>query len=131
VEDEVAFRGLIGDEDQHLFRVTDDVAKASEEIRGFYRNYVSRRFVGNQLVVRLRSTPTPDELVALSEQFSDICTTGGIVVSEPLPAEVLDDDRLELPRVRFRFDKMHHGRLRQLIDALNRLPSAPPTAALP
>ena len=31
-----------------------------------------------------------------------------------------------MARIALRFDRMHHGRLRSLIDALNALPSAPP-----
>ena len=36
------------------------------------------------------------------------------------PAEIADADHPDLPRIRFRFDRYHHARLRQLIDALNR-----------
>ncbi len=44
-------------------------------------------------------------------------------LTRPLAPERADDDHLELPRLAFRFDKFHYGRLRQLIDALNALPS--------
>ena len=40
---------------------------------------------------------------------------------QALPPERSDDDQLELARLVFRFDKIHYGRLRQLIDALNRI----------
>jgi hypothetical protein len=36
-------------------------------------------------------------------------------------------DHLELPRLAFRFDRMHHGRLRSLIDRINGLATAPTT----
>jgi uncharacterized protein (TIGR00730 family) len=131
VTSEVASRGLISTDDLSLYRITDDVGAAAEEILGFYRNYVSRRFVGNRLVIRLRSAPTASELATLSDEFSDICTGGGISATGPLPAEVTDDDLLALPRVALRFDRMHHGRLRDLIDALNGLGSAPAPSPLP
>ena len=35
------------------------------------------------------------------------------------PRAVADNDHLDLPRLALRFDRMHYGRLRQLIDALN------------
>src|SRR4051794_28034144 len=127
--DEVAERGLISPDDDRLYCITDDVAAATNEIRGFYRNYHSRRFVGSRLVVRLRAAPTPDELAGLNDQFSDIITRGRIEVTDPLPAEVDDNDELALPRIAMRFDRVRHGRFREMINALNRLPSAPPLPA--
>jgi hypothetical protein len=44
---------------------------------------------------------------------------GAIEVTDPLPAEVSTDDRLDLARVKLAFDKHHHGRLRELINELN------------
>jgi len=129
--DEVAGRGFIGAEDRSLYRRTDDAREAAEEILGFYRNYHSLRFVGDQLVLRLRAAPDERECLALSEEFADICIDGGIERSGPLEAEVADDDDLALPRVVLRFDRAGHGRLRQLIDRLNRLSSAPPLPSMP
>ena len=42
-------------------------------------------------------------------------------MSKPLPPERSETEGLDLPRLVFRFDKIHYGRLRQLIDALNRI----------
>jgi uncharacterized protein (TIGR00730 family) len=121
VHDELASRGLIDPDDHHLYFITDDVDAASTEIRGFYRNFHSIRFVGRTLVIRLQRAPTPEQLERLDAEFSDICVEGGIEVTDPLPAEVSTDDRLDLARVRLQFDKHHYARLRQLIDALNTL----------
>ena len=131
VSEEVAARGLIGPADRSLYRRTDDAREAAEEILGFYRNYHSLRYVADHLVLRLRSTPGEDELAALGEEFADICAGGGLELSGPLPEEVADDDHLGLARVRLRFDRASHGRLRQLIDRLNRLSSAPPPRSMP
>ncbi|HVE46103.1 MAG TPA: TIGR00730 family Rossman fold protein [Acidimicrobiales bacterium] len=131
VTEEVITRGLASPEDRSLYRIADDVTDAVAEILGFYRNYRSRRAVGEQFVIRLRNAPTEPEIAALSEEFADICTDGCITASAPLPAEVADDDQLDLPRIVLCFDRMSHGRLRDLIDRLNTLPSAPPPAALP
>jgi uncharacterized protein (TIGR00730 family) len=125
LETEVATRGLISPEDDALLTVTDDVGEAVKHIQGFYRNYHSIRFVGDLLVIRLRAEPTEAELDQLTADFADICTEGGLESTDPLPAEVADDDVLDLPRVSLQFDRMHFGRLRMLIDALNALPSAP------
>ncbi len=126
LRDEVAARGLISADDFSLYRITDDVAAACEEIRGFFRNYHSIRYVGGRLVVRLLAVPTAAELEVLNRDFGDICVRGSIEVSGPLPAEVTDDDHLELPRLALHFDRNSHGRLRTFVNTLNRLPSAPP-----
>ena len=124
--EDVASRGLISEDDLCLWRITDDVEAAADEILGFYRNFHSQRFVGDVLVLRLKGEPTDDEVARLSDEFADICVEGGIAKTPPLPAEVSTRDQLDLHRIAFRFDLMHHGRLRQLIDDLNALGSAPP-----
>ncbi|MBV8560222.1 MAG: LOG family protein [Acidimicrobiia bacterium] len=121
VSDELATRGLIDPEDHNFYLITDDVEAASAEIRGFYRNYHSVRYVGGTLVIRLQRAPAPDQLARLNDEFRDICTSGDIEVTDPLPAEVSTDDRLDLARIKLRFDKHHHARLRQLLNALNDL----------
>ena len=121
VRDELASRGLIDHDDHNFYLITDNVETASTEIRGFYRNFHSVRYVGSTLVIRLKQPPAPAELERLNAEFDDICVEGGIEVTDPLPAEVSTDDRLDLARVKLRFDKHHHARLRQLINALNAL----------
>jgi uncharacterized protein (TIGR00730 family) len=123
---ELGSRGLISDDDCVLYRITDDARTAVEEITGFYRNYHSRRFVGDVLVIRLRAEPTDEEVDQLAAEFSDIVTRGRIEKTQPLSPEVSGRDHLDMARIAFRFDRMHHGRLRSLIDALNGLASAPP-----
>lgn len=115
-------RGLIAPEDRALFRITDDVATAVDELLGFYRNYQGCRWVGDLLVLRMRGAPSDAELEALNDAFADIVVRGRIRRTSPLPPERSSDDHLEQPRLALRFDKLGYGRLRQLVDALNRLP---------
>jgi uncharacterized protein (TIGR00730 family) len=121
--DEVAARGLVDGDDHVLYRITDDVEDAAGEILGFYRNYHSRRFVGGRLVIRLRRAPTDAELEELNTGFADICLDGKIERSDPRPAEIADDDHVDLARIVFKFDQIHNARLRMLIDTLNRMPT--------
>jgi uncharacterized protein (TIGR00730 family) len=121
IRDELATLGLIDPDDHNFYLITDDVDAASAEIRGFYRNFHSVRYVGSTLVIRLHRAPAPADLERLNEEFGDIAGEGGIEVTDPLPAEVSSDDRLDLARIKLRFDKHHHARLRQLINALNAL----------
>ena len=119
---EVMRRGLVDREDGALYRITDDVGVAVEEILGFYRNYHSRRYVGSTMVIRCRYAPTDKELAALNYEFADICTAKGIWRTGPLPPERAGRDHLELKRIALEFDRRSHGRLRMLIDAINRWP---------
>jgi uncharacterized protein (TIGR00730 family) len=121
--EEVAPRGLIDADDHVLYRITDDVEDAAAEILGFYRNYHSRRFVGTRMVLRLQYEPSDADLAMLNADFNDICLKGSIQRIGPLPPEISDNDHVDLPRIAFVFDLVHHGRLRMLIDALNRLPA--------
>jgi hypothetical protein len=123
VRAEVATRGLVDPDDHALYRITDDVEDASGEILGFYRNYHSRRFVGPLMLIRLQHAPSDAELNRLNEEFADICVSGRIERTDPLPPEVSDNDHLDLPRIAFVFDQIHHARLRMLIDTLNLMPT--------
>ncbi len=126
VESHLKRRGLISDEDMALFRVTDDVDRAVDEVIQFYRNYQSSRFVGDQLVLRVRQAPDAGELEALNEEFCDLLVRGRIAVGAPLDAEA--EEVPGLPRVLLDYDRRRTGRLRTLIDRLNALVSAPPDA---
>jgi len=118
-------RGLVSPDDRALFLVTDDVGTAVDEILGFYRNYQSCRWVGDLLVMRMLTAPGRADLAELNTEFGDIVADGAMRLSKPLPPERSDHDQLDLERLVFRMDKIHYGRLRQLIDAINRLPVAP------
>ena len=124
IDDQLVTRGLVDPTDLALFLVTDDVAAAVAEITGFYANYDSMRYVGDVLVLRLRTAPTDDQLEELNARFGHLCASGRIERTTPLPDEVADSDELELPRVRLHFAKRYYGQLRSLIDALNALTTA-------
>ncbi len=122
LDHQVTSRDLVSAEDHALYKVTGDVDVAAEEFLGFYRNYHSCRWVGDLLVMRLQRAPTRGQLQELDHRFSDIVVSGAIRPTKPLAPERSGNDHLELPRLALRFDRLHYGRLRQLIDALNALP---------
>ena len=115
----MASRGLVSPEDHSLYKITADVDIATNEILGFFRNYHSVRWVGDLLVLRLRRLPSRSQLASLNEAFADIVVGGTIRHTKPLAPERSSDDHLELPRLAFRFDRIHYGRLRQMIDTVN------------
>ena len=107
----------ISHEDMNLFKVTDSVDQAVAEILRFYNNYHSMRFVKDQLVIRLQKPATQELLRDLNRDFSDICVKGSYKASSALPEE---NDHADLPRIIFPFDRLHFGRLRMLVDRLNK-----------
>jgi hypothetical protein len=119
--DELEARGLVSPADHALYKVTTHVEESAQEILGFYRNYHSCRWVGDLFVIRLQQAPSSGDLANLTKQFADIIVEGRIRGTRPLAPERSGHDHLELPRVAFRFDRIHFGRLRMLIDALNAL----------
>ncbi len=123
---EVVARDLISGDDRRLYRISDSVEDAAGEILGFYRNYHSLRWVGDTLVIRLERRPTDAEAAELNEAFADMVRGRLSVLDRPLPAERRAEQFPDLARVALRFDRMSYARLRDLIDALNALPSAPP-----
>jgi len=120
VESDVLRRKLTDPEDRALYRITDDIEVAVAEVTGFYRNYHSRRFVGPTMLIRCHTAPSDPELEALNREFADLCSPKGIWRTKPMPPERADHDHVELARLALEFDRRSHGRLRTLIDALNR-----------
>ncbi len=125
VDEHLIPEGVISPDDLDRVVVTDSVATAVEEITGFYRNYISLRWVGTRLVLRLRANPTDAEVAALNARFGDLLVDGEIQRRGPLKAEREDDDMLDAPRLVLRFAQRRVGELHHLIRAINTLPSAP------
>ncbi len=111
--------GMISPEDLSLYKLTDNVGQAVDEIIGFYRVYQSMRYVKNKLVFRLSQAPSEELLAAINEEFTDILVDGQFTVSPALPDEKDEPQLSVLPRLVFKFNRRSLGRLRQLIDALN------------
>jgi uncharacterized protein (TIGR00730 family) len=121
VHDHLLRNGLVSQEDLSLFRVTDSVETAIEEIDGFYRTYHSSRFVGRDFVIRLARPVSPQVVQKLTGEFGDLLLDGEIVQTQALPVEREQEPELDaLPRLVFRIVPGRAGRLRQLIDRLNR-----------
>jgi len=120
IEEQLLRRGLISPEDLALFRVTDDAAAAAAEILGFYRVFHSMRSVGKELVIRLNRLIPEAALARIEREFADIVSSGTFRLGACLPDETDEPGLDGLPRLIFRFNRRDFGRLRMLIDALNR-----------
>ncbi len=119
VLDQLVKRGLVAQPDTNLYFITDDCDAAVDEVLRFYRNYDSLRYVGEQLVLRVKQAPSPDQLTQLNDRFGHLCSSGSITVVEPFGVERREDDRLTMQRVSFAFAKHGYGDLRALINMLN------------
>jgi uncharacterized protein (TIGR00730 family) len=121
VREHLLVPGLISDEDLALFRVTDQVAEAVDEVTTFHRVYHSSRYVDRDWVIRLNHR-VPDALVRdLEREFAPLVAAGGITQRDALPEEGEGDPDLDhLPRLVFAARRQHFGLRRRLIDRLNR-----------
>ena len=120
IEKQLLSRKLISPADMSLFLVTDDLQEAFDEITGFYRVYDSMRYIRDRLVLRIRVEPSDEYIEQLNDEFSDLLAKGRIEKSVPHTFEQDEAHLRDLPRLRMRFNRRSIGRLRQLINRLNR-----------
>ncbi len=119
VNDQLITRGLVSAGDTAFYKITDSCEEAVREIERFYANYDSVRYIGEHAVIRLQHVPTVSQLAELNERFADVVHDDVIRSVEPYGVERRQNDRLDLPRIAFRFDKHGYAELRQLIDHVN------------
>jgi uncharacterized protein (TIGR00730 family) len=118
-------RGLISPEDTSLYTITDNLEVACQAISSFYQVYHSSRYVGTQLVIRLKSELSDAAIATLNEKFQDILISGRIAKSRALVQEGVDET-VHLPRLVLAFNQRDLGRLYQLISMINRLGTPSP-----
>jgi uncharacterized protein (TIGR00730 family) len=118
-------RRLIAPADLSLYKITQSVDEAVNEILNFYRVYHSMRYVGPDLVLRLKHSLSEVLLERIRNEFADILVDGTFTITPALPAEANDLTVAHLPRLRFHFDRRSLGRLRQMVDLINRSATPP------
>ena len=112
--------GMISADDFSLYKVTDCIDETVDEILGFYRVYHSQRYVRDRLVFRLKERLHPSLVADINQHFTDILADGQFEQRKALEDEKDDPEILDLPRLVFHFNRRSLGRLRQLIDVINR-----------
>ncbi|HEV7298128.1 MAG TPA: LOG family protein [Tepidisphaeraceae bacterium] len=122
VKNHLLARRLISEHDLALYKITENIDEAVEEVRHFYSNYHSVRYSRDDLVIRLHRKPTEAQLAEITEKFSDIKVKGDFRLSGPLPVERDEPKLADLHRLVFTFNRRDHGKLRMLINFLNDLP---------
>ena len=117
---QLAGNAFIDREDLALFAIKDSVDQAVEMIEQFYRRYHSLRFVGDLLVIRMRSALPAAALDRLAANFDDLLRPGGkFTLITALPQEANEPALMDLPRLAFDFNRSQFARLRALIDFIN------------
>jgi uncharacterized protein (TIGR00730 family) len=119
VNDHLLGRALISEEDLDLYKITDNVEVALEEVTRFFRNYHSVRYTRDELAIRMHKAPSDEQLAEVQQRFGRICLKGGFRVSPALPVERDEPALGHLPRLVFAFNRREHGKLRQLINLMN------------
>jgi hypothetical protein len=123
--------GMISPEDLSLYKLTDDCTTAVNEILGFFRVYHSMRYVRSELVIRLKTPLTAPLLERINREYADILDEGSFYQRQAFAEEADEPGLADLPRLVCQFNRTNHGRLRQLIDLMNReaFPAATPPGA--
>lgn len=119
VRQQLIARGLVSATDVDLYTITNDCDEAARIIEEFYANYDSIRFVGDNVVIRMRQGPTDEQLAELNERFGHLAVNGSIDRVEPFKVERRDDDKVDLDRVSFPFAKRGYSDLVEMIRELN------------
>ncbi len=111
--------GMISPEDSALYKITNSVDEAVDELLTFYKVYHSMRYVRDQLVLRLRAPLTDEQLEAIRTDFADIVKKGTYEQRDALPEESGEKELAAYPRLVFNFNRRSLGRLRMLINFIN------------
>jgi predicted Rossmann-fold nucleotide-binding protein len=120
VREAMLSRSYINGNEFSFFKIVTDIDAVLDEIRRFYRNFHSYRFVKQHLVIRLNQPPSSALIDTLNHSFADILTEGKIAQTESLSEESDDPDTLHLHRLLVPFNRKDFARLRQMIDVINR-----------
>lgn len=118
-ENHLLAEGYILPSDLSLLQLTDSPEKAMQMIKTFYRNYHSSRWRQGQYQIRMNQLLTPSALERITHDFADICVQGSF--TQQAQPELADDTELQhLPRLSFALNARTQGRLRELLDEVNK-----------
>jgi uncharacterized protein (TIGR00730 family) len=116
VQKQLMGNGWISPEDKYLYFRTSSIEEGSRHIMKFYSRYHSQRYVKDKLVLRLKTSLTPEQLDLLNDRFSALVQSGKMELCSAFPEE---QDHLDLPRLAFTHTHRGFGLVRALIDQLN------------
>jgi hypothetical protein len=112
--------GLISSSDTSLYKITDSVHEAVQEITSFYKNYHSIRFVENKMYIRVQRAISDSDFVDLVNTYGYLSSDGILKQSGPSEIEAKENDMPSLTRISLEYNAKGFADLRPLIDAINR-----------
>lgn len=115
---------LISPTDLHLFKVTHNLDDAIAEIRQFYRNFHSYRWVRDRMVIRVNQCLSDAAVEQLNQEFARLLAADRIVQSRALPEEAEETALAHYHRIVLTPHKRDFGSIRLLIDAINKADTA-------
>lgn len=105
--------------DLKLMRLVYSAEEAVAEIKQFYANFHSSRWLKNLFVIRLQHALSEDALAQLRQRFADLCLSDTFH-QHAYDGETFDEPQFShLTRLAFTFNGRDNGRLRELVDYLN------------
>ena len=120
LEKELLRHGMIDILDMDLLTFTHDIKEAVNELVGFYKNYHSLRFVGDDLVIRMHRPVSEKALLTLNQDFKGLVRRGRIQqIATAFPEEENEPETLGLSRLVFTFNRRDFALLRKMIDVIN------------
>ncbi len=119
VKKQLGGNGMISPEDTRLYKITNSIDEAMNEVLGFYRVYHSMRYVNDRVVMRLKRSLSSEHLTQIQDKFADILVDGTFQQRDALPEESGEPDLANMPRLVFHFNRRSLGKLRVLIDFIN------------
>ncbi|MFQ5507963.1 MAG: LOG family protein [Leptospirillia bacterium] len=121
VKSHLLARGLISEDDLTLFRICHNVTEAVDEITGFFKVFHSSYRTRDGVTIWLWRPLVRKEIELLNDTFLDLLGPGGIVQAYVPKPQLSDSEMDTLSCIEVSMDHRHQGRLRQLIDAINKL----------
>lgn len=106
--------------DLSLMSQATSAYKAVEVITRFYSNYHSSRWLKSQFVIRMNHSLTDQALEEMQDTFNDICVSGGFSQRPYSDQEQDEPEFCQLTRLAFHFNGQAYGRLRELVNFINR-----------
>lgn len=118
IKDGMLKMDYISKQDLNIFKILYSAKEAISEIGLFYKNYHSIRYVNDVTVMRLNNGIPNNKIDLIKNKFSDILISGP-EKTKPMEWEVHNNEHLDLPRIKMRFNRHDFGRLKELIDYIN------------
>ncbi len=105
--------------DMKLMRLVYSTDEAVDEIKRFYSNYHSSRWLKSKFVIRMHHALGEQALAHMQETFADLCVSEGFHQHGYQGEEHDEAQFSHLTRLAFTFTGRNQGRLRELVDYIN------------